>query len=575
MKTVSPGVFRRKLINAAPNVLPFIITFSHVCISPYTKVEESFTLHAVHDVLSYGFDESNLPHWDHITFPGAVPRSFLPPIVLGLISYPFSALGVSLGLIRTKLDVQILIRLILASIFSHTFNHLSKTVRTRFGSSVRIWFTLLSLTSFHIPYYASRTLPNFMALPGVLLSISLILRAGSKSAPKSVSARRQKTAVILLTALSTVIRLESALFLIPLSVSLVFTRRATLSQVVQWGMLGGFGSLAISSSIDYTLWKPTIPHKSLPTFTSTWQILWPELSALHYNFFQGQSSNWGIMPFHYYFTNSLPKILLTSLPLIVLSGLIWFSRLTGINTKIAGKEGEKVYEGVGEIIKLFGAGTVTLIGAMSLIGHKEWRFIIYSIPVFQLIASFSATFLWNLPNYPRLRSLFRFGLIGLVLVNVSVTGGLIFLSMNNYPGGQVWKILENLPDSKDRQITIHFPSYPLQTGSTLFTFLHQYQLNSTTHIGPYPPFPNQKEPKWIYSKSEEETFATPEGLWENNVDYVVTEEWDKYLGGIESGNEGRNSWKMVGEIEGLDGVSRGGKYGLKVNWARKLAILGR
>ena len=43
--------------------------------------------------------------------------------------------------------------------------HLSKTVRQRFGAATRTLFILLTLTQFHVPFYASRTLPNFMAFP--------------------------------------------------------------------------------------------------------------------------------------------------------------------------------------------------------------------------------------------------------------------------------------------------------------------------------------------------------------------------------------------------------------------------
>jgi hypothetical protein len=46
--------------------------------------------------------------WDHVPFPGAVPRSFVPPILLGGVTYPFSALAVYMGWIKTKIGAQIL-----------------------------------------------------------------------------------------------------------------------------------------------------------------------------------------------------------------------------------------------------------------------------------------------------------------------------------------------------------------------------------------------------------------------------------------------------------------------------------
>jgi hypothetical protein len=49
-----PPSIRRKLINVSPLYLSLAVTYAHVFLSPYTKVEESFTLHAVHDILAYG-----------------------------------------------------------------------------------------------------------------------------------------------------------------------------------------------------------------------------------------------------------------------------------------------------------------------------------------------------------------------------------------------------------------------------------------------------------------------------------------------------------------------------------------
>jgi hypothetical protein len=78
-----------------PLVVYTSFMFLHLYTSPYTKVEESFNIQATHDILKHGaplFHKNAhahfKTHYDHMTFPGAVPRTFLGSLVLASVAKP-------------------------------------------------------------------------------------------------------------------------------------------------------------------------------------------------------------------------------------------------------------------------------------------------------------------------------------------------------------------------------------------------------------------------------------------------------------------------------------------------------
>ena len=167
-----------------------------------------------------------------------------------------------------------------------------------------------------------------------------------------------------------------------------------------------------------------------------------------YNAIEGQSVNWGVMPFSWYFTRALPKMLLTSSFLIPL----------GLNST---KDKKSSWLLFGPII--------AFILAYSFLGHKEIRFIIYSVPVFNIIAALGLNDILNkLQNY-NLNFIKYTTVLAIISTNLLATLFFTAASHSNYPGGEALKLLHQIEQcSPENKLTVFIDNYVAQTGASRF-----------------------------------------------------------------------------------------------------------
>lgn len=134
---------------------------------------------------------------------------------------------------------------------------LSTAVATAFGVPTAAFFALLSCFQFHIPFYASRTLPNVFAFGPVVLALAHYIDGSELYAVPA-----------LLTATAVIMRCDMVLLAGTVCLSLVVTRRVGFCRMVAWCALSGAAALAATVTFDSLLWG---------------RRLWPEGEVLWFN----------------------------------------------------------------------------------------------------------------------------------------------------------------------------------------------------------------------------------------------------------------------------------------------------
>ena len=137
----------------------------YALMAPFTKVEESFNMQAVYDLLYSRYSD-----YDHLEFPGVVPRTFIGPLLVALPLYPFS-------LVVEKTTMLYLVRLLMALFMATSLKFLHSAIAHTHGKHTAFWFSLLSASQFHLMYWGSRLLPNMFALVFLNFAFALWIKS--------------------------------------------------------------------------------------------------------------------------------------------------------------------------------------------------------------------------------------------------------------------------------------------------------------------------------------------------------------------------------------------------------------
>ncbi|KAM7261106.1 hypothetical protein ACFE04_026581 [Oxalis oulophora] len=437
----------------------------YVLMVPYTKVEESFNVQAMHDILYHRY---RLDDYDHLVFPGVVPRTFIGSFLLSMLASPIVALINFLHL--PKLYGLIAVRLALGCVVLSTLRFFRVQIRHKFGHQVEAFFVLLTGVQFHLLFYCTRPLPNILALAGgdctlilrsnygsLLMNLMLfyfcqvtdiflflvifcskfgiwvlakgkflycIKLSGNAFAKTNIQACSSGKFLIwdpdissrLIDMLSfndqifstIIFRCDMVLLLGPIGLHLLLTRSISIWGALKYCVGIALLSVGLTILVDSVMWK---------------KLLWPEFEVLFFNSIQNRSSEWGTSPFHWYFSSALPRSLLAAYPLFLLGIFLERRALS------------------------FVLPVLSFVLLYSKLPHKELRFIISSVPVFNLSAAIAAT-----------------RILGCTIVT-------FMASYENYPSGHALKELHhagNLADTTNEH-WVHIDTFSAMNGISRFS----------------------------------------------------------------------------------------------------------
>lgn len=383
-------------------------------------------------------------------------------------------------------------------------------MRRSFGSIVTAWYLAFQASQFHLIYYASRPLSNMFAFGLTTLAMRLLLPDTTRGATQQ---HKTRLSLILLTIAGVIFRSELALLVATQTIFLLVSGRIRLLQdAIPAGLIGLSAGLLTTVLIDTSFWD---------------RLIWPELDAFLFNVVSGQSTAWGIDPWYFYFLNALPRLLLN--PLTYLLAI-----------PVALHQPATRSPAMSLLIP-----PLSFIALYSFQPHKEWRFIIYTIPSLTATAALGAGYLWT----HRTRTLFaRLASHLLILSTLAafLLSNLVLLpaSAANYPGAHALNSLHRYHDQTTAKsntgATVYLGNLACQTGITRF-------LQKPSSTG------------WTYDKTEDETIKSTGDFW-SQFDYILVEASSEpsYADSDETQLRGalpESSWRIAETVDGFAGIS--------------------
>ncbi|KAH9788719.1 Dol-P-Man:Man(7)GlcNAc(2)-PP-Dol alpha-1,6-mannosyltransferase [Citrus sinensis] len=300
-----------------------------------------------------------LYQYDHLEFPGVVPRTFIGKLHIFPGALLVSVLASPIILVMSFLHLPkthglIAVRLALGCITLSTLRFFRAQVRYKFGSQVEAFFVILTAFQFHLLFYCTRPLPNILALGIVNLAYGFWLKGDFYAALNC------------LIFSAVVFRCDMVLLLCPLGLVLLLTKSISLWKALKCCIGMVLLSVGLTVLVDSIMWK---------------KLVWPEFEVLWFNSVLNRSSEWGV------FYVSAEKFALRHL----------------------GSDQRKLGALLDRRVLPFVIPVFTFVLLYSKLPHKELRFIISSVPIFNLSAAVAAsrilgctavTFMASYENYP-------------------------------------------------------------------------------------------------------------------------------------------------------------------------------